>query len=135
VGVVEDYVRHYMEHDWPALTGVFAEGDFERMGPYCDVISDRDEYVAFLERVVPTMHEGYELKIDRVVYNDAEHVAFAQVIEHYQMDGKFKDVPELILFDLTDDHRHIRRMRLYLQQPGAVAPIGGKAAMGQPVDA
>ncbi|MCU1457955.1 MAG: hypothetical protein JWL73_2047 [Actinomycetia bacterium] len=135
MGVVEDYVRYYREHDWPSLTQVFAEGDFERMGPYCDVIADRDEYVAFLARVAPTMNEGYELRLDRAVYNEAEHVAFAQMTEHYQVDGTFKDVPELILFDLTDDDRHIRRMRLYLQQPGGVAPVGGKAAMGEPVDA
>jgi hypothetical protein len=39
------------------------------------------------------------------------------------------DIPEVIVFGLDDQDR-IRQMRLYLEQPGGLAPVGGKDAMG-----
>ena len=116
--------------DWERLAGCFSVDDIERIGPYMDVISDSGEYVAFLERVVPTLGDNYALTIDRVVYVPEERVAYAQLIEHYVHEGEVRDTPEIIVFG-TDDDDHIRRMRLYLQRPGGQAPVGGKDAMGK----
>jgi hypothetical protein len=129
MGVVEDFVSSYNTRDWKRLSSCFNADDFERIGPYVDVIASSTEYVAFLERVVPTMGDNYRLEIDRVVYVPEERAAFAQLIEHYEHDGEIRDTPEIIVFGF-DGQGLIRRMRLYLQRPGGQAPIGGKDAMG-----
>jgi hypothetical protein len=129
MGVVEDFVSSYNTRDWKRLASCLAVDDFERIGPYVDVIASSAEYVSFLERVVPTMGDNYRLEIDRVVYVPDERVAYAQLIEHYEHDGEVRDTPEIIVFGLDGDGR-VRRMRLYLQRPGGQAPIGGKNAMG-----
>jgi hypothetical protein len=129
VGVVEDWVTAYLARDFDAVAACLSPTDFERVGPYLDVIADSAEYVAFLSRVVPTMGDDYRLDIERVVYVPEEHVAYAQLVEHYRHDGEVRDTPEIIVFGLGDDGR-VTRMRLYLQRPGGQAPVGGRAAMG-----
>jgi hypothetical protein len=129
MGIVEDFVRCYAERDWEGLASCFNHDDFERVGPYVDVISSAREYLDFLQRVVPTMGDDYALEADRIVYMPEQKVAFAQLREHLRVDGQMTDIPEAIIFDLDGDGR-IRRMRLYLQQPGGVAPVGGQDAMG-----
>ena len=129
MGVVEDFVSSYNALDWKRLASCFNAGDFERIGPYVDVIADSAEYVAFLERVVPTIGDNYRLEIDRIVYVPEERAAYAQLVEHYERDGEVHDTPEIIVFGLDGDGL-IRRMRLYLQRPGGQAPVGGRDAMG-----
>jgi len=129
MGAVEDYVTYYGSHQWEKLKGVFDVADFKRTGPYLDVFTDVDEYVDFLEGGVPTMGADYELQIERIVYTPGEKVAFGQFIEHLELDGVMTDIPETIVFDLNDDGL-IRRMSLYLKQPGGLAPVGGQDAMG-----
>jgi hypothetical protein len=129
MGAVEDYVAYYGAHEWDRLRTVFDHADFVRTGPYLDLFTDVDAYVTFLEEVVPTMGADYELQIERVVYTPGEKVAFAQLIEHLELNGAMVDIPETIVFDLNDDGL-IRRMSLYLKQPGGLAPVGGEAAMG-----
>jgi hypothetical protein len=131
VGVIEDFVEYYAARDWDRLATCFSDEDFERIGPYLDAISSKGEYLAFLQRVVPTMGGDYALVADRVVYASDEKVGFAQLIEHLEVDGTLTDIPEVIVFDL-DDRGRIRRMQLYLAQPGGVAPVGGRDAMGSP---
>jgi len=130
VGVVEDFVSSYNARDWTRLAGCFSVDDFERIGPYVDVISDSAEYVAFLERVVPTLGDDYALTTDRVVYVPEEQLAYAQLTEHYVHDGEVRDTPEIIVFGIDDSGR-IRRMRLYLQRPGGQAAVGGRESMGK----
>ena len=130
MGVVEDWVRAYNARDFDAVAACLSKDDFERIGPYVDVISDSAEYVAFLERVVPTLGDDYALTIDRVVYVPEEQLAYAQLTEHYVHDGEVRDTPEIIVFG-TDDSGRIRRMRLYLQRPGGQAPVGGRESMGK----
>jgi hypothetical protein len=131
MGVIEDFVTYYAARDWDGLATCFSDDGFERIGPYLDVISSKGEYLAFLQRVVPTMGGDYALVAERVVYAPGEKVGFAQLIEHLEVDGALTDIPEVIVFDLNDEGR-IRRMRLYLEQPGGLAPVGGKDAMGTP---
>jgi hypothetical protein len=129
MGAVEDYISYYGAHKWQELRTVFDAKDFKRIGPYLDVFTDVDEYVDFLEGVVPTMGSDYELRIERIVYTPGEKVAFGQLIEHLELDGVMTDIPETIIFDLNEDGL-IRRMSLYLKQPGGLAPVGGQDAMG-----
>jgi len=129
MGAVEDYISYYSAHQWQQLRTVFDPSDFRRTGPYLDVFTDVDKYVDFLEEVVPTMGADYELQIERIVYAPGEKVAFGQLIEHLELDGVMTDIPETIIFDLNDDGL-IRRMSLYLKQPGGLAPVGGEDAMG-----
>ncbi len=129
MGAVEDYVTYYGSHQWEKLRGVFDAADFKRTGPYLDVFTDVHEYVDFLQGVVPTMGADYELRIERIVYAPGEKVAFGQFIEHLELDGVMTDIPETIVFDLNDAGL-IRRMSLYLKQPGGLAPVGGTDAMG-----
>jgi SnoaL-like domain len=130
MGVVEDWVNAYNTRDWAGLAACLSPDDFERIGPYVDVIDSSAEYVSFLERVVPTMGDDYRLEIDRVVYVPEEQTAFAQLTEHYAHDGEVRDTPEIIVFGIGTDGK-VRRMRLYLQRPGGQAPVGGRAAMGK----
>jgi hypothetical protein len=129
MGAVEDYVAYYSAHEWERLKTCFDPTDFVRTGPYLDLFTDVDAYVTFLEEVVPTMGADYELRIERVVYTPGEKVAFAQLVEHLELNGAMVDIPETIVFDLNDAGQ-IRRMSLYLKQPGGLAPVGGTDAMG-----
>jgi hypothetical protein len=128
VPVVEDFVERYAARDWDRLADCFSPTDFERVGPYVDLIRGRDEYLAFLRRVVPTLQANYELEPRQIAYVD-DRLAFAELIERLEIDGTLTDIPEVIVFELDGEGR-IRRMRLYLQQPGGLAPVGGQDAMG-----
>ena len=75
------------------------------------------------------MGAEYELLVERIVYAAADKVVVAQLIEHLELDGAMTDIPETIVFDLNNEGL-IRRMSLYLKQPGALAPVGGQDAMG-----
>jgi hypothetical protein len=127
--VVEKFVECYGARDWDRLAECFSPDGFERIGPYVDVISSSDEYLAFLRRVVPTLDGGYALLADRITYA-TDTLAFAELTEHLSIDGTLTDIPEVIVFGL-DGQGLINHMRLYLQQPGGEAPVGGKAAMGR----
>ena len=129
MGAVEDYIEYYGTHQWEQLRGVFDAGDFTRVGPYLDLFTDVGAYVDFLEQVVPTMGAEYELQVERIIYAADGNVVVAQLIEHLELDGEMTDIPETIVFDLNAEGL-IRRMSLYLKQPGALAPVGGKDAMG-----
>ena len=127
--VIERFVECYAARDWDGLAECLSDDGFERIGPYVDVIGSKEEYLAFLRRVVPTLEGDYELQARRIAYVD-DGLGFAELIEHLQVDGAMVDIPEVIVFGL-DGKGHINRMRLYLQQPGGEAPVGGKAAMGR----
>jgi hypothetical protein len=128
VGVVEDFVARYGAHDWDGLATCFSIRRFRRVGPYCDVIDSSEAYLQFLRRVVPTLSDEYELRTVSVAYSGS--TAVAELVEHLEVDGVMKDIPEAIIFGLDEDGL-IEGMRLYLQQPDGLAPVGGRDAMGQ----
>ena len=130
MGIVEDYRDHYLAKDWDSLLTCLDPDDFERIGPYLDVFSDPKEYVAFLARIVPVMGKDYDLLVERIVYAPAEKTAYAQLVEHLEVDGVMTDIPEILVFGFNDEGL-IRRIRLYITQPGGLAPVGGAAGMGK----
>jgi hypothetical protein len=131
MGVVEDFLERYNAKDWERLADCFSPDRFHRIGPFGDTISSSSEYLAFLQRVVPTLGPEYELKSERVIYGD--RTAVAELIEHYRHDGVIRNTPEAIIFDLDEDGR-IVQMHLYVQRLGEVPDAGGRAAMGQRED-
>jgi hypothetical protein len=128
---VEDFVALYAARDWDRLAECFSPSGFERIGPYGDVIDSSQGYIDFLRRVVPTFKPGYELQPVHIAY--AGDTVIAELIEHIEVDGVMKDLPEAIIFRL-DDEGLIKGMHLYLQQPGGEAPVGGRDAMGKMPD-
>jgi hypothetical protein len=127
MAVVEDFVKFYNAQEWDKLEGCFDATDFQRTGPFSDVVTGRTEYVAFLRRCVATMSPNYELQVERIVYAPDEKVAVGQFIEHAAHDD-MPDGPEVIVYDLNDEGL-IRRMCLYMQRPDDIPP-GAEDAMG-----
>ena len=97
--MVEKLLDNYAARDWDGLAECFSEQGFERVGPYVDVISSAEEYLAFLRRVVPILQEGYALVPNRIVYVD-DHLALAELTERLPIDGTLTDIPEAIVFGL-----------------------------------
>jgi hypothetical protein len=128
MGAIEDYIVYCGAHQWRQLRTVFDHSDFKRTG-YNDLFTDVDKYVDSLEEIVPTFGADYELQVERIVSAPGEKVAFGQFVEHLELKGVLTDIPETIIFDLNDEDL-IRRMSLYLKQPGALAPVGAKDARG-----
>jgi hypothetical protein len=102
------------EQDWSGLAATLTDGDFERIGPYCDVIPSKSEYVAYLDRVVSSLPE-YRLTPERVV--STEGVVYAEITESCVHADQKMTFPEVLVFDLADDGL-IRRIQVYLMQPG-----------------
>ena len=95
-------------HDWEAMAGCVAD-DVDRTGPFCDVYRGKQEYVAFISDLLPTLGD-YAMKVDRVVY--AGKVAVAELTE--SVEGT--DTPEALVFDI-DDAGLIARISIYIQRP------------------
>lgn len=123
-----DAVTRYLESlnskDWEALGATLSGGEFERVGPFCDVISDSSAYVRFLDGIVSTLGD-YAVRTRRV--SVADGAVYAEVNESFVLDGARKDFPEVLVFDVGDDGL-ISRVQVYMMRPGAEAPVpGGKA--------
>lgn len=95
-------------HDWDGMAACVSD-DVERTGPFCDVYRGKQEYVAFISKLLPSLG-GYAMKVDRVVY--AGKVAVAELTE--SVEGT--DTPEALVFDL-DDRGLIARISIYIQRP------------------
>ena len=63
----------------------------------------------------------------------AGDTAVAELVEHLEINGVMRDIPEAIVFRLDGDGL-ITGMHLYLQQPGDEAPVGGHDAIGKKPD-
>jgi hypothetical protein len=111
---VERYLAAMDEQDWSGLAATLTDGDFERIGPYCDVIPSKGDYVAYLDRVVSSLPE-YRLTPVRVV--STEGVVYAEITESCVHAGEKMTFPEVLVFDLGDDGL-IRRIQVYLMTPG-----------------
>jgi ketosteroid isomerase-like protein len=114
--VVERYLAAVGGQDWVALGGCLAD-DVVRIGPYGDVYSGRDEYVAYLRGVIPLL-PGYRMDVTRVLYvARGGRSAVAEITETIDRDGAPFHTPEAIVFDLTPDRARITRLTIYLKQP------------------
>jgi predicted ester cyclase len=113
----DDVVRRFLEampaHDWTTLAGCVAH-EVERIGPYGDTYRGRDDYIAFLSALLPTL-PGYAMDITRVVYDESGLVAVAELSETVTVDGAPLVTPESLVFDLTPDGL-ITHIAIYTQK-------------------
>jgi SnoaL-like domain len=123
---VERYLAALDERDWSGLAATLTDGEFERIGPFRDIVASKLAYVAFLERVVSAL-SGYRLVPERVA--DAELVVYAEVTESFVHEGERKAFPEVLVFDLADDGL-IRRVQVYIMRPGEEPAVEGASASG-----
>jgi SnoaL-like protein len=128
MGAVERYLEALAAHDWEALGRTLTSGEFERIGPFADVISDKGRYIEFLANVLSSM-ANYRLPIRRITTR--KNVVLAEINESFELGGKPMDFPEALIFDLDEDGL-IKRVQVYLMRPGErpVMPEGGAARSG-----
>jgi hypothetical protein len=97
-------------HDWDAM-GQCLANDIVRVGPYCDTYRGRDDYVAFISALLPSL-PGYRMEIDRVVY--AASSAWVELSETVDVAGAPLRTPEGLVFDLNADAL-IDHIAVYIQ--------------------
>jgi ketosteroid isomerase-like protein len=112
-GIVERYLHAIASHDWGVVDACIAD-DIVRVGPYGDRYAGRDEYLAFIADLMPKL-KGYAMSLGRVTYA-GETLAFVELSETVEMDGKPMVTPEVLVFELAGDGR-IARVEIYIQTP------------------
>ena len=110
-GLIETYLDALVAGDWDTFAGCLADDGFTRVGPFGDVKATKDEYVAFLSDLMPTL-PGYSMDVTRVTYVDS--LAFAELSETVEVDGTPLRTPECLTFELADDGR-IQRVEVFTQ--------------------
>jgi limonene-1,2-epoxide hydrolase len=113
--VVENYLAAVVDHDWEALRGCLCD-DVVRNGPFRDEYRGRDDYVAFLSELMPTL-AGYSMDVTRVTYADGGRVAFAELAETVTVNGSPLRTEESLVFELEGDERvqRIARIDIYIK--------------------
>ena len=111
--VVERFLSCMTAHDWQGL-GTCVADDVVRVGPYGDTYRGRDDYVAFVSGLLPTL-AGYAMKVHRVVYTADERVSTAELSETVEVDGRMVVTPESLVFDI-DDRGRIAQIAVYIQR-------------------
>jgi ketosteroid isomerase-like protein len=109
--IVERYLDAIASHKWDVVDECIA-ADIVRVGPYGDRYAGRDEYLAFIADLMPRL-EGYEMKLERVTYA-SDALAFVELRETVEVDGKPMVTPEVLVFGLDGDGR-IARVDIYIQ--------------------
>jgi ketosteroid isomerase-like protein len=112
--VVERYLHAIASHDWDVVRECVAD-DIVRVGPYGDRYAGRDDYLAFISDTMPKL-KGYEMTVDRVTYA-TDALAFAELSETVELDGKPMRTPEVLVFALDADGL-IARVEVFIQTPG-----------------
>ena len=113
VGAVHRYLAAIQAHDWEAFAATLADEGFSRTGPYGDTYATKDEYVAFISQLMPTL-PGYEMRVDRVTPAHDGRSATVELSETVEVDGAPLLTPEALVFDLDPDGR-IRRIQIFVQ--------------------
>ena len=111
--MLDRYFEAIRSHDWSALSDCLAP-DVHRTGPYLDVVEGREEYVAYLARVVPSLR-NYQLTVSRIDRLEGGG-ALVRLSETLDVDGVASEFPEALLFDF-DSAGLISRVDIYLKQP------------------
>lgn len=110
---VERYLHAIASHDWDAVRDCVA-GDIVRVGPYGDRYEGAERYLAFVAELMPKL-VGYLMEIDRVTYS-SHSLAFAELSETVELEGKPVRTPEVLVFVLGGDGR-IERVDVFIQTP------------------
>jgi ketosteroid isomerase-like protein len=110
-------VRRYLDAiahlDWDTARECLSE-DVVRVGPFGDTYQGRDEYLRFLQRLMPTL-KSYQMDLDRVITGADGRCAVAELTETMEIDGRTVVTPESLVFDLDQDD-HILGIKIYIQR-------------------
>jgi ketosteroid isomerase-like protein len=109
--IVTKYLNAIASHDWDVVDECIAD-DIVRVGPYGDRYVGRDEYLAFIADLMPRL-KGYAMKVERVTHA-SDALAFAELSETVEIDGKPMVTPEVLVFAIAGDGR-IARVDIYIQ--------------------
>ena len=112
-GIVERYLDAIASHDWDVVNECIAD-DIVRVGPYGDRFTGRDDYVAFVADLMPKL-PGYAMEVHRVTYA-SDVLAYEELTETVEFDGKPMRTPEVLVFELDGDGR-IARVDIFIQTP------------------
>ncbi|HYZ68305.1 MAG TPA: nuclear transport factor 2 family protein [Mycobacterium sp.] len=112
-GIVERYLHAIAAQDWDVVDECITD-DIVRVGPYGDRFVGRDVYLAYIAELMPKL-AGYTMKLDRVTYA-ADRLAFAELRETVEVEGKRTVTQEVLVFELGADGR-IARVEIYIQTP------------------
>lgn len=113
LAVVRRYLDAVAAQDWEAAGGCLSPG-VRRIGPFGDAYQGREQYLAFLSHLMPTL-AGYRMEIERVLPAGSGTTVVAQLTETVEMGGKAVVTPESLIFEL-DERDAIREIRIYIQQ-------------------
>jgi ketosteroid isomerase-like protein len=114
IGIVERYLDAIVSHDWDVVGECIAD-DVVRVGPYGDRFVGRDDYLPFISETMPKL-DGYSMDLHRVTYAN-DRLAFAELSETVELDGKPTFTPEVLVFELDADGR-ISRVNIFIQTLG-----------------
>ena len=117
-GFVERYLDAIVSHDWAVVAECIA-AEIVRVGPYGDRYAGRDEYLAYIADTMPKL-KGYAMALHRVTYV-SRGLAFAELTETVEFDGKPMLTREVLVFELGADRR-IVRVDIFIQQPSPAQP-------------
>ena len=110
--VVERFFEHLSALDWASLRGVLA-ADVERVGPFGDRVTGREDYVEFLAASVPA---DYRNDVHLITYAIDGRSAFARVTEHLGYPDQDLHFEETYLFGL-DEAGLVARVEVFWQTP------------------
>jgi ketosteroid isomerase-like protein len=111
--IVKRYLHAIASRDWDVVDECIAD-DVVRVGPHGDRYAGRDEYLAYIADLMPNL-KGYVMKLDRVTYA-SDALAFAELSETVEFDGKPMVTQEVLVFELSADGR-IARVEIFIQTP------------------
>lgn len=127
MNAVEQYLDRLSVKDWDGVAATLADGGFERIGPFADVVSSKVAYMKFLSGIVSQLG-NYGIKVDRMT--DAGKVVLAEIHEIFDAEGQHFEYPEALVFDLEQGGL-IKHISVFLMRPGEAPPVtGGSAAQG-----
>lgn len=109
--IIERYLRAIASQEWDVVDECIAD-DIVRVGPYGDRYAGRNEYLAFIADLMPRL-SGYAMELHRVTYA-SDALAFVELSETVELDGKPMLTPEVLVFGLDGDGR-IARVDIYIQ--------------------
>src|SRR3954464_2482860 len=124
--IVQRYIKALGNKDWTAFADTLAEDGFERIGPFADLVTSKNAYVEFLDRVVTPLAD-YSLMPTRLIPSADGKVVLAETTESFLIDGTPTAFPEALVFDL-DDAGLIRRVQVFMMRPGEAPPGEGARA-------
>ena len=122
---VEEYLASFASWDWDRFASILSDGGLRRVGPFMDVIESKDDYVAFLSQLTPTL-ANYEVRVDRISEIGPQRF-LVELSETFDVAGVRTEYPQADLFEV-DTVGKIKGVSIFMKTPGAQPPVEGASA-------